>query len=339
MVSLQKSIKDGFELITIANNTLSFTVVPAIGAKIISLKSMLTGREWLEQPQGAHAFLKQPNYGESFVNGFDCGGWDECFPSINGEQYALPALKHVSIPDHGELWCLPWQVTEIVESSHFISLTLRCLGKQLPYVFTRTLTLAADANHIDIQYQLTNSSDHQLPFVWSMHPIFAAEKGMTIALSTVINRFRTDSGFKAFFNTDAMTVQWPYESQQQDELIHLDRVLAPDSHFACKLYSDDLSTGAIKNQSIEVALVEPPSASGAYQQRCGFRYRSHDISHFGLWLNYRGWSGSDQPPAYVVGLEPCLGGADSLNEAIKRDDYYFIKPNSKRNWSVQCFIV
>ncbi len=333
MLKLIYSKIDGFEAITIANHQVSLTVIPQLGGKIISLKSVTMQHEWLQQTP--YDQLSKAQYGDSFVDGNDIGGWDECFPSISQEIYAHPNYSHVKIPDHGELWCMPWQVSKVAEINGYVAVTLLCTSKQLPYTFERTISLCTESDYFTIEYCVTNHGADDLPFVWSMHPIFAAKEGMTIQLSESIHQFRADSGFKDFFNSSQRHINWPYFGESTDKVVSLADVMPESSQFASKLFSNELlrQIPEDSNQLVEVALFEPER-----KQMCGFRFNRGEISHFGLWLNYCGWSGSNLAPGYVIGLEPCLGSADSLREAIERDSVAVLLANSCRKWSIECFI-
>ena len=51
-------------------------------------------------------------YGATFVEQ-DMAGWDEMFPTILACAYPGPGPHHgAALPDHGEAWSLPWEVTQ-----------------------------------------------------------------------------------------------------------------------------------------------------------------------------------------------------------------------------------
>ncbi|KPZ71564.1 Aldose 1-epimerase [Shewanella sp. P1-14-1] len=350
------------EVITLANARVSMSIVPELGAKIISLKSLTNQYEWLQQ--SPYSKMSVPEYGDSFINGFDTGGWDECFPSIKQEIYSAEGYKDLALPDHGELWCLHWKITKIIETDNFVTLSLCCQGRQLPYQFTRSITLHKDSHEFVIHYQLVNLGLNPLPYMWSMHPIFAAQPGMQIQLSDNIKQFYTDNGFNRFFNHSESVIHWPYtyapsnidslienhtfkavaqslnqpfasqscDNQRYSQYCCLSYVMDKQSHFASKLFSKPMNNNA-QNNLITVALTRENGA-----QRCGFSYYSDEVSHVGLWLNYQGWSGSALAPAYVVGLEPCIGGHDSLQQAMTKNEYAQVPASGKHSWSVSCFI-
>ena len=76
ITKVQRSIVEGFEVVELANDCLRISVVPELGAKIVSLIHLRTGREWMWKPE------RNPRYfSVSVETPFDEGpflGADEC---------------------------------------------------------------------------------------------------------------------------------------------------------------------------------------------------------------------------------------------------------------------
>ena len=94
----------GFTGYVLENNALRVVIVPALGAKIVSLVDKVAGHEWLAPPTNP---VRARDYGDSFI-AHDLAGWDEMFPTI----VACPSPHDpaVMLPDHGEVWALAWEV-------------------------------------------------------------------------------------------------------------------------------------------------------------------------------------------------------------------------------------
>ena len=316
--------------IVLENSQLSIRIIPALGGKISSLIHLQSGREWLYSANNGR--LTQPEYGDSYVAKHDVGGWDECFPCITGEPYQFSGST-VDIPDHGELWCLPWRITEQNINEESISVSMLCEGHHLPYRFIRTLTLGLHSTSLKIDYQLTNLSSLPITYVWSMHPMLLIEPGMRINLPVSISRFKTDEGIKQFFDLKQSWINWPFTGEHAGQELHLDTTMAHGATLASKLYSQPLSANVTDNALIEVSILTADNLHGF-----GFKFNCSVISHLGLWLNYQGWSGSEHRPAYVLGLEPCIGGADSLSHAKRLNQYQTLQANTQQSWTVECFV-
>lgn len=309
--------------IELANGRLTLTLVPAIGGKIVSLVDEASGREWLAR--NPHLPLRLPRYDGSFVEAFDSGGLDECFPSVAPVAYGAEPWRGTAIPDHGELWCQPWEV-EIVESSdEAIVLHAVCHGARLPYRFERRLTLAAGAPTVALDYCVTNLTPFAMPFVWSIHPLLAIEAGMSLHLPTGVDRVRVDGSTPGFLGEAGSTCSWP--SPRAD--IDLSRVPLADAARAAKIFTPPLAG----DEAVETLIRD--EAEG---HTFGFRFQPHEVTHVGVWMNYGGWSGSGSPPYFNLGLEPCIGGADSLETARQLGECATLAARSSRRWSLTLFM-
>src|SRR5580765_6664736 len=95
--------RQGFEVYILSNNKMQIAVVPELGAKIISLKNLQTGREWLWHP-GNEVALFRNRLGDDFSKS-PLAGIDECLPTI-----APCRWQACHLPDHGEAWSAAWTV-------------------------------------------------------------------------------------------------------------------------------------------------------------------------------------------------------------------------------------
>jgi len=317
----------GFDAIQLVNRWLSLTVVPEIGGKIVSIKHLLSQREWLAS--NGRLNLRKPKYGGSFVADYDTGGFDECFPSIAPIAYPEDPWQNHPIPDHGELWCQPWVILEASEAPDRLVLSMACHGVQLPYRFERRLVMTAASSVVYFEYQVTNLSSSPMPFVWSMHPIFQIEAGMRLILPDIVKSVRIDGSTNEFLGGTNSLCPWPLATDTNQCEIDLSQVPSADFGQAVKFYTLPL-TGADK---VETAIYDPN-----YNRAIGFRFRCNEVSHIGVWMNYGGWSGSGSAAHYNLGLEPCIGGADSLINARRLNQFAILNPYQKRKLSVEMFV-
>jgi hypothetical protein len=104
----------GMPALVLESELLRVVVVPQLGAKLVSLFDRRNRYEWLIGPARP---LRPVAYGSPFVEQ-DMSGWDEMFPTIDA--CALPAAGGTQgpwLPDHGEVWALPWAVGAATEHS------------------------------------------------------------------------------------------------------------------------------------------------------------------------------------------------------------------------------
>ena len=74
----------GLPAVSLSNDTLELVAIPEAGARITHLRRR-AGREWLwRNPRlPFRAAPVEPPLGPTdYVDRFDSGGWDECFPTI-----------------------------------------------------------------------------------------------------------------------------------------------------------------------------------------------------------------------------------------------------------------
>lgn len=138
---------------------LTSSVESARGGKIVSLVDAF-GTEWLAQAD-PHAVAASD---ASFVDA-EMAGWDECAPTI-----VACVVDGRAVPDHGDLWNVPFEV----EGD-----TVKAVGTSLGYRFERTI--AATEEGLLLSYEAETLGD-SIPFLWAAHPQFAAPPGTHVQL-------------------------------------------------------------------------------------------------------------------------------------------------------------
>jgi len=152
--------EQGFEVYVLNTEEVELAVVPELGAKIISLKDLQTGREWMWQPPGGlKLFRNRP--GDAFSQS-PLAGADECVPTI-----APCSWQGCDLPDHGEVWNVPWKVDSEALEYGILKTSVRL--KISPFDFERTIDLRG--NEIQISYKLNNYSTAERQFLWAIHPL------------------------------------------------------------------------------------------------------------------------------------------------------------------------
>ncbi|MDR6553151.1 DUF5107 domain-containing protein [Paenibacillus qinlingensis] len=169
--SLTTGTYKGFLSITMENEQIRMEIVPDLGGKLVSLIYKPSGKEWLLD--SGERSLRQPHYGSSFGE-WDMSGWDECFPTINECPWELD--KRVILPDHGEIWSLPWRYS--IEENEVVCSVESSL---LSYQFIRSITMHA-GNTVRMKYRVDNRNDQPMPFLWVPHPQFAMTEQTRILL-------------------------------------------------------------------------------------------------------------------------------------------------------------
>jgi len=155
-----------FEVFILGNEDIELAVVPELGARIISLKDLRTGREWLWHPIGGPKLFRN-HPGDNFEIS-PLVGIDECLPTI-----APCTWQGRTLPDHGELWAAVWSVDYGAWDRGVLRTSV---GLRIsPLDFERTIEL--QKNEVRLSYQLKNRGAIDESYLWAMHPLLRLQAG------------------------------------------------------------------------------------------------------------------------------------------------------------------
>lgn len=313
-ISISRGSDSGFVTVAVDTGVIHLTVIPELGVKLSSLRDLRTGREWLwRNPRLPY---RRVPHGSSYIQFGDTGGWDECFPSVDGCAYPSAPWAGAAIQDHGELWTQSPSL-EINEQAESVSLTTRWQGVALPYAFERTITAQAGSAALQFEYAVKNLGSAPVDWIWSAHPLLAIEPGMQVLVPSSA-RFNLRGAFPENLLDRQSNVQFPLQVGKFDL-----QVLPPvDAGVAVKLWSDPLTEGW--------ATLRAPD--GEFRMR----WDVAQLPQVGIWMNLGMWAGDGGTPYYNLGLEPCIGAQDSLNEAVTQYHLFErLDVGATRFWSLQ----
>jgi len=233
-----------FEVYSLENEDIQLAVVPELGAKIISLKDRRTGREWLWHPQGGLKLFR--NCADNEFSASPLVGIDECLPTI-----AACSWRERKLPDHGELWAMPWNVNDQAWENGILKTKVRLMIS--PFELERTIEL--EGNEIHLVYELSNLGTVEENYIWAIHPLLRLRPGDQLELPTSTRALLNGAGW-----VDA-----------------LDSVVPPTS--CSKLFASPLQEGwaAIANQDTG--------------DRLELEWDPAENNTLGLWLTRGGWHG------------------------------------------------
>jgi len=312
-LSLSRAILDGFATVTVNTGLLSLTLAPELGGKVSSLRDERTAREWLwRHPRLPY---KRVPHLSSYVTEADTGGWDECFPSVAACQYPSAPWQGAEIQDHGELWSQPAEL-EISKGAEAVELYTHWKGIVLPYRFERTIQLAANSARLRVNYEVSNTSNKPLNFVWCIHPLLAIEPGMELHLPASA-RFNVNGTVPPNLLSQTSHLTYPF-AMPGLEFPTLPEIAAGR---AIKIWSDPLPAG---------------EGRATLRARNGELRMSWDTSllpQVAAWMNFGAWAADGGSPYYNLGLEPCIGAQDSLAEAVTEHNLFAtLPPQGSRAW-------
>jgi galactose mutarotase-like enzyme len=295
---------DQLDAIALSQGELKVLVVPELGGKICSIQWQ--GREVLTRNM-----LRPAQYGAPFAE-FDASGFDECVPSIGPCDYPVAPWNGTDVPDHGEVWSIPWSFE--VESGQ---LRLRTDGIRFPYTFEKVITFI-DESRVSLQYRLLNHAPFPFPFLWSAHPLLAIQPGWRIHLPNgtrvVVDWSRDQRLGQQFSEHD-----WPETRDRDGRLVDLSFIRDRDVATVEKLYTNRLDEGWC-------ALHDPED-----RFYVAMLFDPEEIPYVGLSINFGGWP-EDGPGYYNLGLEPCNGFPDRLDLALERGSCPVVPPLGQLTW-------
>lgn len=293
----------GFRAIRLASDSVAIVVVPELGAKITSLRNLVSGREWCWHP-GRTMELFATEYAASFGKGTHVG-IDECLPTIEECEW-----NGRSMPCHGEVWAEAWLVTDKLEKSISTQIRLR----QSPFTFKRKISVIHDT--IDIAYTLKNHSHSPESYVWALHPLFRVGPDDRLILPSEVDHLKVSAANG--FPVDAKSVGWPSPFPG----FQLDRFDLGDNEVSrLKAFTAPLQEGYASILNDETG------------DRFVIKWDTQENPYLGVWMTRGGY----QNLQYVTALEPTNTPYDSLADALQSENT-ILSGGEVREWSVR-FIV
>ncbi len=287
---------------------LRVVTVPELGAKIVSIFDKKAGHEWLIPPGSRPP--KPITYGAVFVDQ-DMSGWDEMFPTINACAYpAAGPYAGARLPDHGEVWALPW---DLIRADAGV-LELGVNGRALPYRLTRAMTLSDD-HTLRLSYAVINTGDAPFFGLWAAHPQFCVTPQTRIQLPVqqVVNVTDIPE-----WGAPGQLFDWPQATTQHGEPRSIDAVAPATAHRCRKFYT----------------LPDQPVAwSGLHETPTGpwlrLAWDTAQVPYLGIWVDEGMFNAVP-----TAALEPATGYYDSLAGAYANRRVPLLNPGQPVTWEM-----
>ncbi len=298
---------EGWDCIALANGCVAMLIFPELGGRVASLRDQHSGRDWLwAQPAEPRLFRNRP--GDSFAAS-PHAGLDECIPTI-----APCTWRGRELPDHGEIWALPWTVDAAALNDGVVTMAVDL--PITPLRFERRIRLEGDRVRFD--YRLQNLGAQPEDYLWAMHPLFTLQAGDTLELPADVTSIKLECARGG--TTDGRGVIWRWPEPFTG--VRLDRLELPDT-----------VTGYLK------AFATPRDGQVRLRNAAGhasltIRWDVAANPCLGLWLTrggYRGW--------HHLAVEPSNGAPDSLELAVNAwRQAGWLAPNETRTWWVEWLV-
>lgn len=305
MFQVHRTVIGDSPAIELSNSQVSVTVMPSLGAKIISLINRRSGREWMWRSPHTSRFELVPP-GSSFDLGAFSGA-DECIPTI-----APCYWRGHDLPDHGEAWNVAWELNEsLVEHGQIVTSVYLSIS---PLFIERKLFIEGSCIHFE--YSVKNISSDTYEYIWAFHPLFDIQAGDQIILPDSVTQVATDAslGFQDSGGSELGTL-WTWPQPNQD--INFSKLELGGNGRAIKLYSHGLTEGSAE-------LIN--SRTG---DRLSIAFDPNDTNTLGIWINRGGFGGF-----HHIALEPTNGAPDSLKTAVEKwHRFGRLDAHQVRKWS------
>jgi galactose mutarotase-like enzyme len=295
---------DGWDRVSLVNDRVTLQIFPELGGRVTSLFDRRSNREWLWAPPTGQQLFRNRT-GDSFASGTHVG-LDECIPTV-----APCCWKGRELPDHGEIWALPWAVDVAALVDGVLSMTVDL--PITPLRFARSIRL--EGNCVRFDYRLQNLGAQPEDYLWAMHPLFTIQAGDALELPSDVTSLKLECATGV--TTDGCGAKWSWPEPFAG--VRLDRLELPDN-----------SEGYLKAFAMpQVGEVRLRTANTGCD--LSIRWDVATTPCLGLWLTrggYRGW--------HHLAVEPSNGAPDSLETAVndwRRSGK--LNPGEERTWWVE----
>lgn len=296
---------DGFATVTLRNAAVSVTVVPALGARLISLRSVRGAREWLWRPDDGRGLFACAA-GTAFEDG-PLAGADECVPTV------MPCVvEGQPIPDHGEVWNRAW----VFDQNETETITTRIELQTRPLSFARRISLAG--NELRLDYTLTNRSAQAVGYLWAFHPLFTLEAGDAVELHGEAEAIVQGTQESAV--TAGVRGSWPTLRNR----VRLDRA-ETGSVASADSPNSYLKAFMRTARAPAISLIDRPRG-----ERLTLKVAPGEVPAWGYWVSRGGWFGHTH-----IALEATNAAADGLNELTFGVPAHTLAPHEVRTWTVR----
>jgi len=290
--------------ISMESDLLAITIIPESGGKIQSIYDKNGTKEVLYQSERAE--FRKSIYGSNFEYG-DVSGFDEVIPSIDACLYPTWPWLGTPVPDHGEVWAMPWDY-KVFEDSIVLSVH----GVRFPYWIEKKIEFLRE-NSFRLSYKACNLSDFD--FIWAPHPLFVCDENTRVVLPPSVKEVISTCSLENRLGKYGTIHPWPVTETSTDGKYDISDVMNPEYAGKCeKFYA--------VNTPLEGWCALHNSLSG---ETIGLSYPTERLPYLGVWEGIIN-------DTYVTALEPVTGALDRLDVAKLAGKAGVIKARSEYEW-------
>ena len=299
-----KSQYKGIPSIILENDSLRATWLPSYGAKLASLIIKKQSGEHELLFQSDLLKLKIPSYGSIFSD-YESSGFDECFPTIDACE-----LNNKTMPDHGEVWAMPWHCQKHLDGS----LTFSVFSKKFNYTFSKNIKIRNNCLKSKYQVEL-HESKCSLPFIWTPHALFRGSTTTKFIIPDYMDKIYNVCDGHGRLGQYGSVSRYPVPANQTT--LNLS-TLEPKQANNCEKY---YFTKPLRENS----------KFGFYDENIQVMMEvDHKVvPYLAIWKNQGGYK-----EHYNFAIEPCTGIYDNTAQAHNNETCQRVEPNSTIHWSL-----
>lgn len=304
-MKITNEIYKGMEAYALENDNIKVTILKSFGGKVASIYYKKQSFEVLFQPTKNKYSV--PAYDDNFED-YDTSGWDEAYPTIDKCKYPYDTeLKGLEMPDHGELWSIPWEYA--VEGD---TLKATVTSPKFKYIFTRTITLKD--NSIRAEYEVKNLGNDVFHGIWAFHCLLACDEHTRLKLKNVDEVMNVHDS--ALLGKVGKVHTYPVTKTLSGGSYNLDKINPVSVNKTEKFYVN----GELKKGEAGITLNKG-------KLLLTLNFPEEKIPYLGVWIDEGGFKGE-----YNCALEPTNGFYDSVELAKKYNKLEGIMPNENKVW-------
>jgi galactose mutarotase-like enzyme len=294
----------GLNSIILENEYIKATFLPMYGSKLASFYDKKANWEWLFQAKDD--VLSLPSYGAPFSH-YDSSGFDEVFPTIDA---CVDPVSGKPIPDHGEVWALPW--SHKIEGETII---FSVKSPVLPYTLTKRVWM--EKKRLCFAYEAMNHSDEPFYFIWTPHALLRCNEFTKIIVPRHLTKVMTVEHSTEHLGEWGTIHNYPITiSQKTGKPLDLSKMEPACANNCEKFYFIERikeGTCGIMQEDIKRSLT--------------YHYPVDKIPYLGIWKTQGGYRGD-----YNLAMEPCTGVYDNLYVAHAIRKVASIQPHCSFTW-------
>ncbi|RLB84390.1 MAG: hypothetical protein DRH26_19260 [Deltaproteobacteria bacterium] len=216
------------------SEALKIIIDPVMGGKICSFVSRETQKEFLYQD-------RRKDFSGDGYSDHDISGFDECFPTVWACEYPDGNRRGMQLADHGYLWQSPWEVQ--TEGDRLL------MHKDVPELscsFERNCFMDTEQS-LKLEYVIKNNGDEALKYIYSAHPMLAADEHTQLIMPEEVNKMFVFVGMNTPDLVDRTWIDWPATDKAD-----MNAPFFAERGSVAKLYSDKLKEGraAVYHQDV-----------------------------------------------------------------------------------------